>query len=99
MASYYKQVAVVAESIRCLGQETKQYEVCSPEFSLKFVFVLKTTLIAPEMQKSIFMNNNNNNNNMKFLPVLLLCLNDMHEIKQVELECDHTLQQKALEPA
>ena len=32
---YYKwrpvvTVAVVAESIRCLGQETEQYEVCSP---------------------------------------------------------------------
>ena len=31
--------AVVAESIRCLGQETEQYEVCSPEN--KFVLVLK----------------------------------------------------------
>ena len=28
-------VAVVAESIRCLGQETEQYEVCSPEFNIK----------------------------------------------------------------
>ena len=26
---------LVAESIRCLGQETEQYEVCSPEFNLK----------------------------------------------------------------
>ena len=32
MASHRKQVAVVAESIRCLGQ---QYKVCSPEFNLK----------------------------------------------------------------
>ena len=31
MASFRKEVAVVAESIRCLGQETEQYEVCSPE--------------------------------------------------------------------
>ena len=32
----------VAESIRCLGQEIEQYEVCSPEFNLnKFVFVLQ----------------------------------------------------------
>ena len=35
MASYRKYVAVVAESIRCLDQETEQYEVCSPEFNLK----------------------------------------------------------------
>ena len=35
MASYRKYVAVVAESIHCLGQETEQYEVCSPEFNLK----------------------------------------------------------------
>ena len=36
MASHSKEVAVVvAESIRCLGQETEQYEVCSPEFNLK----------------------------------------------------------------
>ena len=27
--------AVVAESIRCVGQETEQYEVFSPEFNLK----------------------------------------------------------------
>ena len=32
MASHSKEVAVVPESIRCLGQET---EVCSPEFNLK----------------------------------------------------------------
>ena len=31
MASYRK----VAESIHCLGQETEQYEVCSPEFNCK----------------------------------------------------------------
>ena len=35
MASYSKKVAVVAESIRCLGQETEQYKVCCPEFNLK----------------------------------------------------------------
>ena len=35
MASHSKEVALVAESIRCLGQETEQYEVCSPEFNLK----------------------------------------------------------------
>ena len=35
MASHSKEVAVVAESSRCLGQETEQYEVCSPEFNLK----------------------------------------------------------------
>ena len=35
MAFNSKEVAVVAESIRCLGQETEQYEVCSPEFNLK----------------------------------------------------------------
>ena len=35
MASHSKEVAIVAESIRCLGQETEQYEVCSPEFNLK----------------------------------------------------------------
>ena len=34
MASHSKEVAVVAESIRCLGQETEQYEVCSPELNL-----------------------------------------------------------------
>ena len=37
MASHSKEVAVVAESIRCLGQEIEQYEVCSPEFNLKSV--------------------------------------------------------------
>ena len=43
MAFYHKYIAVVAESIHCLGQETEQYEVCSPEFNFKnkFVFVLK----------------------------------------------------------
>ena len=35
MASYHKQVAVVAESIRCLGPETEQYDNCSPEVNLK----------------------------------------------------------------
>ena len=33
MASYSKEVAVVAGSIHCLRQETEQYEVCSPEFN------------------------------------------------------------------
>ena len=47
MASYIS--AVVAESIHCLGQETEQYEVCSPEFNLKYIFICATTtLIAPE---------------------------------------------------
>ena len=32
MASCSKEVAVVAESIRCLGE---QCEVCSPEFNIK----------------------------------------------------------------
>ena len=35
MASHSKEVAVVAESIHCLGQETEQYKVCCPEFNLK----------------------------------------------------------------
>ena len=35
MASHSKEVAVVAESIRCLGQETEQYKVCSPELTPK----------------------------------------------------------------
>ena len=35
MASYYKQVAVVAESICCPGQETEQHDNCSSEFNLK----------------------------------------------------------------
>ena len=35
MASCSKEVAVVAESVRCLGQETEQYEVRSPEFNIK----------------------------------------------------------------
>ena len=35
MASHSKEVAVVAESIRCLGQETEQHEVCSLKFNLK----------------------------------------------------------------
>ena len=49
MASYSKKVAVVAESIRCLGQETEQYEVCSPEFNIKLICICATTtLIAPE---------------------------------------------------
>ena len=39
----------MAESIRCLGQETEQYEICSPEFNLKYICVcVTTTLIAPE---------------------------------------------------
>ena len=33
--SSHKEVAVVPESIRCLGQETEHYEVCSHEFNLK----------------------------------------------------------------
>ena len=38
---YYKwhpivsRLLLLTESIRCLGQETEQYEVCSPEFNLK----------------------------------------------------------------
>ena len=40
---------VVAESIRCLSQETEQVEVCSPEFNLKYICICaKTTLIALE---------------------------------------------------
>ena len=40
----------MAETIRCLGQETEQYEVCFPEFNLKYICIrLKTTLIDPEM--------------------------------------------------
>ena len=39
MASHSKEVAIVTENIRCPGQETEQYEVCSPEFN--FVFVLQ----------------------------------------------------------
>ena len=35
MTSYRRLVAVVTESIRCLGQETEQYKGCSPEFNLK----------------------------------------------------------------
>ena len=35
MASYSTEVAVVAESIRCLCQETEQYDNCSPKFNLK----------------------------------------------------------------
>ena len=45
MASYH---AVVAESIRCLGQETEPYEVCSREFNLKYICICATTLIASE---------------------------------------------------
>ena len=39
MVSYHKQVAVVAESIRCLDQQTEQYEVCFPEFNLKYICI------------------------------------------------------------
>ena len=39
----------MAESIRCLGQETEQYEACSPEFNLKYICIYATTaLIASE---------------------------------------------------
>ena len=38
MVSHSKEVAVVTESIHCLGQKTEQYEVCFPEFN---VFVLQ----------------------------------------------------------
>ena len=49
MASYRKLVAVVAERIRCLGEETEQYKVCSPEINLKSNCICaKTILIAPE---------------------------------------------------
>ena len=29
----------MAESVRCLGQETEQYEVFSPEFNLKYICI------------------------------------------------------------
>ena len=45
----------MAESI--LGQDTEQYEVCSPEFNI--CICAKTTLIAPEMY--IFIKKRNNN--------------------------------------
>ena len=40
----------MAENIRCLGQETEQDEVCSPEFNVKYICICaKTTLLAPAM--------------------------------------------------
>ena len=46
---YHKQVAVAAERIRCLGEETEQQKVCSPGFNLKYICICaKTILIAPE---------------------------------------------------
>ena len=42
----YSHNYVVAESIRCLGQETEQHEVCSPEFNI--CICATTTLIALE---------------------------------------------------
>ena len=46
---FVSRLLLVAESIRCLGQETEQYEVCSPEFNLKYICICATTtLIAPE---------------------------------------------------
>ena len=35
MLSYHKQVTVVAESIRCLGQETEQYDNISVQYNCK----------------------------------------------------------------
>ena len=32
---FVSRLLLVAESIRCLGQETEHYEVCSPKFNFK----------------------------------------------------------------
>ena len=54
MAYYHKSVAVVAESIRCLRQETEQYEVYSPEFNLKYICICATTTFNSSRNVEIY---------------------------------------------
>ena len=57
MASHHKQVAVVAESIHCLGHETEHYYNS---------ILARTTcryIVAPETEKTIFYEKKNNNLN------------------------------------